>query len=203
MELNEVTVADLDFVELYSCFPCVPKMARRTLGWGLDFPLSVVGGLTFGGGPIANYMSHAVVQMMHRLRDYGLYGFLFANGGFATDNHCIILSNMPIAAASFPQDFNFQEAADRARGPVPVLDEAYLGPAVIETYTVFYGRDARPDGGVVVARTPAGARTLAHVDVSDAALLAFLTDGQAEPVGTAGQIVADAEGRRCWISGGE
>ena len=29
MELNGLTVADLDHVELYSCFPCIPKMARR------------------------------------------------------------------------------------------------------------------------------------------------------------------------------
>lgn len=203
MALNEVTVDELDFVELYSCFPCVPKMARRTLGWGLDFPLSVVGGLTFGGGPIANYMSHAVVRMMHRLRDYGLYGFLFANGGFATDNHCIILSNMPIEAAHFPQDFDYQGEADRVRGPVPSLDEGYVGPAVIETYTVFYGRDGQPRDGVVVARTPAGARTLAHVDAGDADLIAFLTDGRVEPVGTAGTIGEDSSGRRCWASGGQ
>ena len=33
-----------------------------------------------------------------------------------------------------------------------------------------------------------------HVDVEDAAMLAFLTDGKAEPVGAAGQIVALDEG---------
>ena len=46
----------------------------------------------------------------------------------------------------------------------------------------------------MVARTPDGKRTLAHVDVSDAAMLAFLTDGTREPVGTTGQIVALDEG---------
>src|SRR3546814_7652452 len=63
LDLNGMTVADFDFVELYSCFPCVPKMARRVLGWPVDRPASVFGGLTFGGGPIANYMSHAIVSM--------------------------------------------------------------------------------------------------------------------------------------------
>ena len=47
---------------------------------------------------------------------------------------------------------------------------------------------------MVVARTPEGARTLAHVDVTDAAMLAFLTDGTAEPAGTEGRIVALDEG---------
>ena len=194
LALNAMTVEDFDCVELYSCFPCVPKMARRILGWPWDRPATVFGGLTFGGGPIANYMSHAIVSMVEKLRREGRYGFLFANGGFATDNHCIILGRAPIAAASFPQDFDYQAEAEAKRGPVPELVKDYAGPATIESYTVFYGRDGHPRAGVVVARTPAGARTLAHVDVSDAAMLAFLTDGTAEPVGTAGQIVALDEG---------
>lgn len=194
LALNGMTAQDFDFVELYSCFPCVPKMARRTLGWPVDRPATVFGGLTFGGGPIANYMSHAIVSMVEKLRRDGRYGFLFANGGFATDNHCIVLGKEPIAAASFPQDFDYQAEAEAKRGPVPDLVEDYAGPATIESYTIFYGRDGAPRAGVVVARTPEGRRTLAHVDVGDAAMLAFLTDGKAEPVGAAGQIVALNEG---------
>lgn len=190
LELNGMTVEDFDCVELYSCFPCVPKMARRILGWPWDRPATVFGGLTFGGGPIANYMSHAIVSMVEKLREEGRYGFLFANGGFATDNHCIILGKDPIAAATFPQDFDYQAEAEAKRGTVPGLVEDYAGTATIESYTVFYGRDGSPEAGVVVARTPEGGRTLAHVDVTDTAMLAFLTDGATEPVGTTGQIIA-------------
>ena len=198
LDLNGMSVADFDHVELYSCFPCVPKMARRTLGWPFDRPATVFGGLTFGGGPIANYMSHAIVSMVEKLRSEGRYGFLFANGGFATDNHCIVLGKQRIAAANFPQDFDYQAEADAARGAVPELVKDYAGAATIESYTVFYGRDGSPKAGVVVARTPEGARTLAHVDVSDGAMLAFLTDGTTEPVGTAGQIVSLGEERFGW-----
>ncbi|ENY79901.1 acetyl-CoA acetyltransferase [Sphingopyxis sp. MC1] len=200
LALNGMTAQDFDFVELYSCFPCVPKMARRTLGWPVDRPATVFGGLTFGGGPIANYMSHAIVSMVEKLRREGRYGFLFANGGFATDNHCIVLGKEPIAPASFPQDFDYQAEAEAKRGPVPDLVEDYAGPATIESYTVFYGRDGAPRAGVVVARTPEGRRTLAHVDVGDAAMLAFLTDGAKEPVGTAGEVVALGDGRFGWQS---
>ncbi|WP_439569130.1 acetyl-CoA acetyltransferase [Sphingopyxis sp.] len=194
LALNGMTAADFDHVELYSCFPCVPKMARRILGWPVDRPATVFGGLTFGGGPIANYMSHAIVSMVDRLRAEGRYGFLFANGGFATDNHCIVLGREPIAAASFPQDFDYQAEAEAQRGAVPDLIEDYAGSATIESYTIFYGRDGTPKAGVVVARTPGGARTLAHVDVTDTAMLTLLTDGTAEPIGMAGEVVALGDG---------
>src|SRR5690606_8172268 len=127
-------------------------------------------------------------------RREGRYGFLFANGGFATDNHCIILGRQPIAAARFPQDFDYQAEAEARRGAVPELVESYAGPATIETYTIFYDRDGAPRAGVVVARTPEGARTLAHVDVGDTGMLALLTDGVQEPVGTSGQVVALEDG---------
>ena len=36
MDLVEGDGKKFDAIELYSCFPCVPKMARRTLGLGPD-----------------------------------------------------------------------------------------------------------------------------------------------------------------------
>ena len=191
LELNFVELDADDAVELYSCFPCVPKLARRVLGWPLDKPITVFGGLTFGGGPIGNYMSHAIASMTEHLRAKPGKGLLFANGGYATHNHTILLSSEPTGAV-FPQDYDFQAEADSERGPVPPLEEDYVGPATIETYTVHYARDGSPRLGTVVARTPEGARTLAAVPAGDAATFAFLTDGKREPVGMAGRIEAAA-----------
>lgn len=193
LEFNNLTADDLDHVELYSCFPCVPKMARRTLGWPLDRKMTVFGGLTFGGGPIGNYMSHAVACMVEKLREAGGpesrgRGLLFANGGYATHSHTIVLAKDPIPGVSFPQDFDVNDAADAARGSVPEIDKGYTGPATIETYTVHYNRDGSPRLGTVIARTPAGARTLAMVSADDAAGIAALTDGVREPVGRSGMI---------------
>src|SRR3546814_8339411 len=127
-------------------------MARRILGWPWDRPATVFGGLTFGGGPIANYMSHAIVSMVETLRREGRYGFLFANGGFATDNPCIVLGKEQIAAASFLRDFDYQAEAVAQRGDVPELLEDYDGPATNESYTIFHARDGPPTAGLVVAR---------------------------------------------------
>jgi len=197
LELNGVAAADLDAVELYSCFPCVPKLARRIIGWPLDRPASVFGGLTFGGGPVGNYMSHAIACMAERLRAEGGTGLLFGNGGIATRNHSIVLSGSPIAAARFPRSHDFQSEADAARGPAPALAPDYLGPASVETWTVFFGRDGSPNSGVVVARTPDGARTLARLTVKDCTALTSVAGTVLEPVGRAGQISC-VEDNRCW-----
>ena len=198
LALNGMEVGDFAFAELYSCFPCVPKMARRVIGWPVDRPATVFGGLTFGGGPIGNYMSHAVASMVDALRRENGNGLLFANGGFATHNHTIVLSSNPLEHAQFPQDFDFQAEADQRRGPVPDLDKAYSGPATVETYTVHYKRDGSPRVGTIVAKTPDGARTLARVDASDEALITFLTDGTHEPVGSAGHVVPGGDGAMRW-----
>src|SRR3546814_11673101 len=64
LELNAMTADDFEFVELYSCFPFVPKMALRILGWSWDRPSTVLCGLTFVGGPIAHTLSHWIVLMV-------------------------------------------------------------------------------------------------------------------------------------------
>ncbi len=198
LKLNGLSVDELDHVELYSCFPCVPKMARRILGLSVDKPLSVCGGLTFCGGPIANYMSHAVVSMVQKLRESGRHGLLFANGGFATHNHSIILSREPSDQVSFPQNYDYQAEADAARGPVPEVAETYTGPGRVESYTVSYTRDGQPGPGVVVALTPEGRRTLARVDREDQVALETLLSGSPDVIGMPGTIKAGEDGVALW-----
>jgi len=196
LAFNGLDAGDLDFVELYSCFPCIPKLASRAIGWPLDRPMSVVGGLTFGGGPVGNYMSHAVAAMTETLRVQGRRALLFGNGGFANTNHCLVLAREPIEREA--PSFDVQAEADAQRGPAPELIASYTGPATIETYTVFYARDGAPRDGVVVARTPEGARFLAHVAGDDAETIALLTSGEREPVGSAGRAVAGDGGLVVW-----
>jgi acetyl-CoA C-acetyltransferase len=186
MELNGLGAKDLDHVELYSCFPCVPKMARRKLGLGADRPLTVHGGLTFGGGPIGNYMLHAAAATVRALRLGGEYGLLYGNGGHCTHNHAIILARDPVEGAAYPQDYHFQALSDARRKAVPNLGDRYEGPVIVETYTAFYGRDGAATHGVVLARSPDNNRVVARVDANDATTIAFLTDGLLEPVGAQG-----------------
>ena len=63
---------------------------------------------------------------------------------------------------------------------------------------MLYERDGSARLGVIVARTPAGERTLAKVLATDGEGIAFLTDGMVEPVGTSGTIVTVPTGDRVW-----
>jgi acetyl-CoA C-acetyltransferase len=190
---NGISTADLDYVELYSCFPCVPKMARRAIDWPLDKPMSVSGGLTFGGGPVGNYMSHAIAAMTEALRAKGRHGLLFGNGGLATTSHAIIVSRDPaVARRNAPV-----APANGEPRRVEVL-ESYEGEASIETYTVFYDRGGAAASGVIVARAKNGSRFLARVDGDDEALIAFLTSGEREPVGTRGAASLGADDLVRW-----
>ena len=59
----DTDVDQLGPVDLYSCFPSVVQIAAAELGLPVDDParpLTVTGGLTFGGGPGNNYGTHAV-----------------------------------------------------------------------------------------------------------------------------------------------
>lgn len=178
----------LEAVELYSCFPCVPKMARRAIGLGLEQPLSVTGGLSFFGAPLNSYMTHAACAMVRALRaGGGGPGLLYGQGEFVTKHHALVLSRQPAAAPLAP-DYSVQARADAARGPVPSLVLDYAGPATLESFTLIYERDPQPAFGTVIARTPQGGRLMARVPREDAATLAALMDLDSQPVGRAGQV---------------
>jgi len=105
-------------LEVYSCFPCVPKMARRTLRLAEDVELTVTGGLTFFGGPMSNYMTHALCAMVRRLHERRGTGLLYGQGDFVTKHHALVLSTLPPPHDLDP-DYRVETMAAQLRGPVP------------------------------------------------------------------------------------
>ncbi|MGB7373958.1 acetyl-CoA acetyltransferase [Pontixanthobacter sp.] len=197
LELNAMSASDFDHMEIYSCFPIVPKMARRVLGIRADRTMTVFGGLTFGGGPIGNYMTHAAACMVEALRKKGTNGLLFANGGYATHNHTIVLTKTPQPAGTFPQDFDFQADADALRGDVPNMIGEYSGPATLETYTIVFDRNGAPKHGVVIARIDAATRAIAIVPSGDSDAIGRLREASADVHGAKGTLTARG-GRNIW-----
>ena len=187
-------------IELYSCFPCVPKMARRTLGLGADVMPTVTGGLTFFGAPLNTYMTHAACAMVRKLRGGVKLGLLYGQGGFVTKHHALILSR-DAPSEPLAQDTSVQHEADRHRGPVsPFVTEAG-GQATIESFTAIYGRNNEVEHGVVMLRTEDNSRTLARVPAHDRQTLAHLLNMDRSPVGSAGAISRADDGVLEWRVG--
>jgi acetyl-CoA C-acetyltransferase len=186
-----------DALELYSCFPCVPKMARRTLGLGADVQPTVTGGLTFFGAPLNDYMAHAACAMVRKLRGGARLGLLYGQGGFVTKHHALVVSRRapPYVLA---QDFGVQAAADGNRKPVPLFVTEAAGKGAVESFTVIYGRSGDAEHGVVILRTGENARALARVPARDGATLAHLTNMDRTPVGSLGEISTADDGILEW-----
>ena len=191
-----------DHMELYSCFPIVPKMALRTLGLNpAEHVPTVAGGLTFFGGPLNNYMGHAVCAMVRKLRaDPGHVGLLYGNGGYVNKHHTLVVSRQAPAKA-LELDYSAQARADAARGPVPELVETYEGPASVETCTVIYARDGLPLHGVMVGLTGDGRRVMAKVAADDERSMALLLSSDASAVGMRGYVRIDPFGLPVWEAG--
>jgi acetyl-CoA C-acetyltransferase len=187
-----------DFAELYSCFPVVPKMALNTLGLRAGVLPTVTGGISFFGGPMNNYMSHAVCAMVRELRAHeGALGLLYGQGGVFNKHHAVVVSASPAPAPLSP-DYSVQCAADALRRPTPLRIERYDGPASVETWTVIYDRDGNPKQGVVVARTNRDERLIARADPTDQETLDRLTDLSCSAIGTEGQVRTDVFGDLIW-----
>jgi acetyl-CoA C-acetyltransferase len=189
-----------DAIELYSCFPCVPKMARRTLGLGPDVQPTVTGGLTFFGAPLNTYMTHAACAMVRRLRDGAKLGLLYGQGGFVTKHHALVVSKTPPHAA-MAQDTSVQAEADRNKRAVPEFVTEATGKGKVESFTVLYDRNGDVEHGVVMLRTADDRRTLACIPASDRVTLSHLLNMDRTPVGSLGEIAMAEDGVPEWRVG--
>ena len=160
LELAGVEAADLDFVDLYSCFPSAVQVAAAELGLSEERPLTVTGGLTFGGGPLNNYVMHSIARSVELLREKPEgHALVTANGGNLYKHAHGVYSGTPPKHDFRRADVKKEIAALPSR---PCLPE-YDGPASIESYTVMYADD-EPSLGHVSCLTPAGERTWVNAE---------------------------------------
>ena len=63
-ELTGVTASEVKHLDLYSCFPSAVRVQAAELGLAADRPWTVTGGMSFGGGPLNNYVLQSHARMM-------------------------------------------------------------------------------------------------------------------------------------------
>lgn len=166
-----LTIADISHIDLYSCFPAAVNFARDALGIsdrsGED--VTVTGGLPYAGGPASSYMLTSIVCMARRLRvDAGAKGLIGGIGMMMSNHIYAIYSSTPPGSAVRQPDQAALQAGLNALPQHPIDDE-YVGPATIATYTIMYDRDGLRLYGAAICDLPTGARS--YVRIMDRALL--------------------------------
>ncbi|TQN44037.1 acetyl-CoA C-acetyltransferase [Blastococcus colisei] len=189
LERTGTKASDLDAIDVYSCFPVVPKLAGLHLGLDRHAVLSVAGGHSSFGGPLNTYSLHAIATLAQRLRGTDATGLVHANGGYLSYQHAIVLAGRP-----HPEGYVGDPEPERIAHPdAPVLADAAPLAAdgtdlVVETLTVEHGRSGGPEQAFVVGRTPDGARVAVPTAPGDteaaaAFSLAALPEGTTTHVG--------------------
>ena len=191
-EMAGIGLADIDFIDLYSCFPVAVEIACEELGIAMDDPrgLTVTGGLPYAGGPGNNYAMHSIAAMMDLLRARpGAYGLVTANGWYLTKQSVGVYSTRPVEGAWARQDpAVIQRRIDAL--PHPAVVDRPQGAATIETYTVAHSRDGYR-AGIVVGRDAQGRRFVANTPADEATLRDLESR---EGVGRSGQVGPSEDG---------
>lgn len=177
-------IDDFAHLDLYSCFPSAVEVGAHALGLPTEDParpLTVTGGLTFGGGPGSNYVTHSLASMIDRLRaDPGTNGLVTGNGWYLTKHAVTLLGTRPPERPFRALDTQGEvDALPRAE----VLTD-HQGSARVEAYTVMHGADGAPEYAVAAARTAGGQRVWARGSAPEV-LSAFADD---DPLGATVQV---------------
>ena len=156
LEMAGLTLAEINHMDIYSCFPSAVEIACRELDLSMDDPrgLTVTGGLPFFGGPGNNYSMHAIASLLPILRkNRQSNGLITANGGCLSKHATGVYSARPFMGRWSREDPAIcQQQVDAL--DYPRFTETPEGPATIETYTVCYDKGA-PARGIVIGRQQA------------------------------------------------
>jgi acetyl-CoA C-acetyltransferase len=156
MEMAGATHADMDLIDIYSCFPCAVHAACAVLGLPTagSRPLTVTGGLPFFGGPGNNYSLHALAEVAVRLRGEPERALVTANGGMLSKHAAAVLTSEPARAATIDWDNTEDLTIDCTEIPVRAYADTPRQGEII-SYTVIARRD-KADIGIVLAETQTG-----------------------------------------------
>jgi acetyl-CoA C-acetyltransferase len=164
LEQAECGIDEIDYLDLYSCFPCAPRIGRDMLGIREDDSrdLTTTGSLVYFGGPGSNHPLHAIAAMAPKLRAKPISRGLVSGLGWYVTKHSIGVYS------ATPPERGWRRADPKAlqreldAEPRPETAREPSGPSTVETYTVVHDRDGAPALGIVVGRLEDGRRFIAN-----------------------------------------
>ncbi|BFM15716.1 acetyl-CoA acetyltransferase [Maricurvus nonylphenolicus] len=165
------SVADIQAMDLYSCFPCAVTAITDHLQLPVDgdVPLSLTGGLPYFGGPGNNYTMHGLAEAVtYSRRNRQDYTLVTANGGFLS-KHAAGVFSAQVSEVDWRDADTQQSQADLKAKPMAIDPEA----GRIVTYVVNYRKDA-PVNAMVLAENDKGERFIATTAKGDTDTLAAM-----------------------------
>lgn len=162
LEMAESSIDDIEFLDVYSCFPCAVTAAKKALGIkNGSRDLTITGGLPYFGGPGNNYSMHAVAQMTQQLRlKPSSRGMVTANGGMLSKHAAVVLSCQ--SGRSGALDWNTSQLEPYDADPLQMIEAAKSPDSgKIISFTIAYGKKTASKS-FVLAETAQGHRFVAY-----------------------------------------
>lgn len=182
------TIEQMDFFDIYSCFPSAVQIACDELGLAHDDVrgLTVTGGLPYFGGPGNSYVMHSIATMMDVLRENrGKFGLLNANGWFITKHSMGIYSTTALT-----REWQRENPADYQQVLLeqehPPFTETPNGNARVEAYTVVHGRGG-VERALIIGLLDNGTRFIAETPDDENTLQGMMSR---EMIGVSGVVTS-------------
>jgi acetyl-CoA C-acetyltransferase len=153
----EIDLAQIDYFDLYSCFPVAVEIGADAVGLAHDDPrgLTLTGGLPYFGGPGNNYTLHALVTLAQRLcadhaQGHQRTGFISGNGLYLTKHSFGIYGTHPPKTPwRYQNPHALQATLDGL--PTPRFTPTPEGLGRIETFSIVYDKNL-PAYAIIVGR---------------------------------------------------
>ena len=155
-KINEVVdkhSINLNLIDLYSCFPVAIQQFENVLNLNTKTSRTITGAMPFAGGPLNNYMLHATVQALLKLRSQSGHSLITGVSGMMTKQSFCLWSSeyqMPFYHA------DVTKKAQQLDKPIPISNAKH-GNGIVIGYTVLY-ENTKPSLGVFYIEDSQGER---------------------------------------------
>ena len=142
LEAAQVNADDVDYWDLYSCFPIAVRLQQMALGLDPTTTPTLTGGMSFGGGPLNNYSLQSTVTMVRALRANGGIGVISSVSGILHKYGIGVWSAAPPKHAPYQ---HLETPQSHAIAPKPKhLRKHFSGKGRVVSCTVNYREGPQP-----------------------------------------------------------
>ena len=171
LSLADITIDEIEALELYSCFPVAVLQFAEELGILGRKDLTVTGGMPFAGGPLNNFVLQSTVKVLEVMQaQNNNFGMVSNVSGMNTKQAFSVFSKQPRA-------FALADVTDAVIADSPALEvlNDYSGTASIKAFTVLFNKQGA-ERAVIIAENADNQRMLAYSQQDDVMQTAMTDD---------------------------